>query len=93
MTYLFAVLALAGFPHPGTTGSAYVIQKERYVWATPGRRIDPVFRLRARIGGRGVYGDGVRIVWVVHRRHIWVEPPPGRKLLVRLVRASISVKP
>jgi hypothetical protein len=93
--WLRRVLAHAGFSHVGQTGSALIIPRGpqwRFVWATSGTRIDPVFELRSGAAGRAVYGDRVRVTWIVQRRHVWVEPPPPRRLLVRLVRASLSVK-
>jgi hypothetical protein len=90
--WLRRVLAQAGFPHPRQNGAALIIQNERFVWATPGTRTQPEYRLRWRIDGRGVYGDGVRVTWIVQKRHVWVESPPSRRLLVRIVRASLTVK-
>ena len=96
--WLRRVLARAGFPHPDQNGAALIIPappsqlNQRFVWATPGTQIWPAYRLVSRVDGRPVYGDRARIVWIVQKRHVWVEYPPPRALLVRLVRASVAVK-
>jgi hypothetical protein len=94
--WLRRVLAYAGFRDVGQTGSALMIPNRRrqwrFIWATPGTRVDPVYKLTARVDGRAVYSDRVRVTWIVQKRHVWVGPPPTRRLLVRLVRASASVR-
>jgi hypothetical protein len=95
--WLRRVLARAGFPHPGQNGAALIIpappqaSNQRFVWATPGMQTWPEYRVVSRVDGRPVYGDRIRVFWIVQRRHVWVEYAPPRKLLIRLVRASIAV--
>ena len=91
--WLRRVLAHAGFRHVGQDGAALILPSQRFVWATPGTQVARGYKVRSRADRRPVYGDGVRVTWIVHRRHVWVEPEPPRKLLVRLVRASLTVKP
>jgi hypothetical protein len=96
--WLRRVLARAGFPHPDQNGAALIIPapakelNQRFVWATRGTQTWPEYRLVARVDGRAVYGDRVRVFWIVQKRHVWVEYPPPRRLLVRLVRASVAVR-
>ena len=96
--WLRRVLARAGFPHPGQNGAALIIPappqdlNQRFVWATPGTQTWREYRLVSRVDGRPVFSDRVRVFWIVQKRHVWVEPPSARRLLLRLVRASAAVR-
>jgi hypothetical protein len=96
--WLRRVLARAGFPHPGQNGAALIIPapakelNQRFVWATRGTQTFREYPLVSRVDGRAVYGTRVRVFWIVQRRHVWVEYAPPRRLLVRLVRASVAIR-
>ncbi len=80
--WLRRVIARARFMAVGDTGSALSFVArcgppcgpagEWNVWAAPGTRRHPVYRLVRRVDGRVVYGDGVRIVWIVQKRAVWL---------------------
>jgi hypothetical protein len=97
--WLRRVLAHAGFRHPGQNGAALIIPTgsrsyptQRFVWANRGIRPEPFYRVVARVDGIPVRSDSVTVVWSVHRLHVWVQYPPPRRLLVRLVRATVAVR-
>jgi hypothetical protein len=97
--WLRRVLARAGFPHPGQNGAALIIPTgrrryptQRFVWANRGIHPESYYRVIARVDGRAVLSDTVTVVWSVQGLHVWIQYPPPRKLLVRLVRATVAVK-
>lgn len=97
--WLRRVLARTGHAHGvSANGAALVVwfargaqRLERFVWTTPGTRIDPAYRPLYRVAGTPVFSDGTRVVWRAQGARIWVEPPPGRRAAARLVVASKTV--
>jgi hypothetical protein len=97
--WLRRALAVAGFHHPGQNGAALIIPTgrrsyptQRFIWANRGIRPEAFYRVIARIDGKPILSDGVSDVWSVQGMRVWVQDPPPRKLLVRLVRATFAVK-
>ena len=100
--WLREVLRRAGHDVIGETGSALVIPSfglsAVYVWSTGWHGPGDVFVRYAplpRLAGTDIYvdRDGIRIKWRAQDRSVWVEPPPERRLLVRLVRLTQAVPP
>jgi hypothetical protein len=63
----------------------------RFYWATSGGPPARPYRRLYRVRGTSIFGDGVRIVWSAQEARIWVEPPPARTVVARLVAATIAV--
>jgi len=100
--WLRRVLRGAGFGRVGPgTGSALVIPGatpagDRFLWAVRFvGRPDPIYRTYRglpEVDGVSIYTDGTRLLWQVQRRNVYLEPPPERTLVARLVRLTIRVR-
>ncbi len=101
--WLREVLKKAAHGVIGQTGSALVIPYGGavYVWATrwhgrpdprPSDQFAPYEPLPS-VAGTHIYADSgdVRLYWWVQGRIVWVEPPPERRFLARLVRLTHAV--
>ncbi len=97
--WLRRVLSRAGISDVGSTAAAFIVPTERgeiYVWATTavhGRRAGSKHERVMRFGETDVYTDGVRAHWQAQRWNVWVEPPPARRFLTRLVQAASATQP
>jgi len=98
--WLRRVLARVGYRNIGDTGSALTtpivvghVRQLRYDWATSAWLPKPPYRRLYKVGDTTVYGDhDVRIVWSVQGVGVWVEPPPSRRTVARLVVATRAVR-
>jgi hypothetical protein len=81
---------------PPGTGSALLITREGpsglFMWAVRQGRtaasLEDFYAKLVLVEDTQVYTDGVRIVWRVQDRHVFLEPPPELKLLEKLVRLT-----